>query len=74
MYLTQKDENKNRKKSGHTTQNKGNKHGIEQDCFDRMVVKFIINGIQPLRTVEDESFKDFVLGKNFLKLIECRCL
>lgn len=62
MYTKQKNAGKHQKQKKqlmHTSIT----NGISQDCFDQMVIKYIINGLQPLRTVEDESFKEFVLGK-----------
>lgn len=62
MYLSQKDATKNKKKSEIRKQT-SSKHGMSQDCFDKMVIRYIIDGIQPLRTVEDGSFKELVFGK-----------
>lgn len=39
------------------------KRHIDQDEFDKIVIKYIINGIQPLRSVEDASFKEYTYGK-----------
>lgn len=66
MYLTQKNVGKHHKQLTQTSV----KCGIDQDCFDKMVIRYIVNGIQPLRTVEDDSFKELVLGKqlNFLSV------
>lgn len=66
MYLKQKNVGKHHKQLTQTSV----KCGIDQDCFDKMVIRYIVNGIQPLRTVEDDSFKELVLGKqlNFLSV------
>lgn len=62
MYLAQKDEIKHQRNSKSATHTPG-KRGIEQDLFDKMVIKYIIDGIQPLRSVEDDSFKQLILGR-----------
>lgn len=68
MYCVQKNQGKQQKQSKQLSQIP-NKCGIGQDCFDQMVIKYIINGIQPLRSVEDASFKELVLG-NWFKFAE----
>lgn len=65
MYLAQKDEIKDKRNPKLATTTFV-KHGIAQDRFDKMIVKFIINGLQPLRSVEDESFKQLIFGKTIL--------
>lgn len=62
MYLAQKDEMKQKRNSKCVSQELV-KHGMDQDRFDKMIVKYIINGLQPLRSVEDESFKQLIFGK-----------
>lgn len=51
---------------------RGNKCVIDQSQLDKIVTKFIINGIQPLRSVEDESFREYTFSK-YLCAIEIRC-
>lgn len=51
--------NKHQQKSKSAT-HKSDKSCISQDHFDKMVTKYIINGIQPY--VEDESFKELMFG------------
>lgn len=55
------DGNKHQQKPKSATQT-SNKIGMPQDRFDKMVTKYIINGIQPLRAVEDDSFKELMFG------------
>lgn len=62
MYLAQKVEIK-RKRNSKRAQTTFVRHGIDQDRFDKMIVKYVINGLQPLRSVEDESFQQLIFGK-----------
>lgn len=65
MYLAQKDEVKQKRNSKLVTQALV-KRGIDQQRFDKMIVQYIINGLQPLGSVEDESFKQLIFGKYIL--------
>lgn len=65
MYLAQKDEMKQKRNAKFVSQELV-KHGMDQSRFDKMIVKYIINGLQPLRSVEDESFKQLIFGKYIL--------
>lgn len=37
--------------------------GLNQEKLYEIVMKFIIKGIHPLRTVEEESFNEFTSGE-----------
>lgn len=43
------------------------KSGSNQEKFDDVVMKFIIKGLHPLRTVEDESFIEYTNGEYGIK-------
>jgi len=36
---------------------------IKRSRFDKLTIKFIVNGLHPLSTVEEQGFKDLVKGK-----------
>lgn len=62
MYIKYTAEKKDSKKPQMSKQ-RSTKRSIDQDELDQIVIKYIINGIQPLRSVEDESFKEYTYSK-----------
>lgn len=47
----------------HKPKKSASKSELNQEKLDEIVMKFIIKGIHPLRTVEDESFNEFTSGE-----------
>lgn len=55
MYTSQKKQNTSKKSSTISE--------FSQESFDNIGMKYIINGLHPLRCVEDESFVMFSSGE-----------
>lgn len=74
MYLLQKDEEKLKRTLQYSEVTATNSNtlptiaaatSLGQERFDEMIIKYIVDGIQPLNSIEDSSFQNLLFGKYY---------